>query len=151
MARIERLETVFVDTIPEKLQDGILYVSEECRVDLHNCACGCGEEVSTPLGRTAYQLSIEGGAASIWPSIGNHDFACASHYVIKQGTIVWTGRMSRIEIEAGRERDRRLKRPPVPVKVPFEAASPAPETAVRIGLIKRTFGAIKALWHRLVR
>lgn len=151
MARIERLETVFVDSIPETLEDGILYVSEECRVALHNCACGCGEEVSTPLVRTEYHLTMEGGAASIWPSIGNHDFACASHYVIKRGKIVWAGKMSRMEIEAGRERDRRLKRPPMRTEVPSEAAAPASETTVRIGFVERTLASIRALWRRLKR
>lgn len=147
MARIERLETVFVDSIPEKLEDGILYVSEECRVALHNCACGCGEEVSTPLVRTEYHLTMEGGAASIWPSIGNHDFACASHYVIKRGKIVWAGKMSRVEIEAGRERDRRLKRPPVPIEVPSRREAPVP--ASRIGLLQRTVDLIRAILRRL--
>lgn len=147
MARIERLETVFVDTIPEKLEDGILYVSEECSVALHNCACGCGEEVSTPLVRTEYQLNMEGGAASLWPSIGNHDFACASHYVIKRGKIVWAGKMSRVEIEAGRERDRRLKRPPVPIEVPSRPEAPAP--ASRIGLLQRTVDLIRTILRRI--
>ena len=151
MARIEWLETVFVDSIPEKLEDGILYVSEECRVALHNCACGCGEEVSTPLVRTEYHLTMEGGAASIWPSIGNHDFACASHYVIKRGKIVWAGKMSRVEIEAGRERDRRLKRPPVLKEAPSAATAPAPETTVHIGCVQRALASISALWHRLKR
>lgn len=150
MARIERLEAVFVDSIPETLEDGILYVSEECRVALHNCACGCGEEVSTPLVRTEYHLTMEGGAASIWPSIGNHDFACASHYVIKRGKIVWAGKMSRMEIEAGREHDRRLKRPPVAIEVKARPAAPEPESSVRNGLVQRTLASIKALWQRLM-
>jgi hypothetical protein len=150
MARIERLETVFVDSIPETLEDGILYVSEECRVALHNCACGCGEEVSTPLVRTEYHLAMEGGAASIWPSIGNHDFACASHYVIKRGKIVWAGRMSRIEIDAGRERDRQLKRPPInkpsPSTVPLNTGTLQP----RAGLIQKAKDWIKAVVRRMV-
>lgn len=115
MSRIHRLRTVFVADIPEKLEDGILYVSEECHVALHNCACGCGEEVSTPLVPTEYALRMTGDGASIWPSIGNHDFACRSHYIINHGRIEWSGQMSRAAIEAGREKDRLLKRPPVRV------------------------------------
>lgn len=115
MSRVERLETVFVDEIPEVLEDGILYVSHTCKVALHNCACGCGEEVSTPLVRTEYSLTMEGDDASIWPSVGNHDFACASHYIIKKGRIVGAGQMSRAAIEKGRQQDRELKRPNVPV------------------------------------
>lgn len=99
--------------IPETLEDGILYVSRECSVALHNCACGCGEEVSTPLVPTEYSLTMHGEDATLSPSIGNHDFACASHYLVKRGQIVWAGKMSRKAIEIGRERDRLLKRPPV--------------------------------------
>lgn len=117
MRRINRLRTVFTAEIPESLEDGILYVSRECCVALHNCACGCGEEVSTPLVPTEYRLTMHGDEASLWPSIGNHDFACASHYIIDRGTIIWADKMSRTAIEAGRERDRLLKRPPAPVCV----------------------------------
>jgi hypothetical protein len=116
--RVDRLETVFMDEIPETLEDGFLYVSQQCRVALHNCACGCGEEVSTPLVPTEYDLTVNEEGASIWPSVGNHDFACMSHYVIDCGEIVWAGKMSRTAIEAGRRRDRRLKRPPTPAATP---------------------------------
>lgn len=150
MARVDRLKTVFVDEVPEILEDGILYVSEECCVALHNCACGCGEEVSTPLVRTEYRLTMEGDAASIWPSIGNHDFACASHYVIKQGEILWADRMSRLAIEAGRERDRRLKRPPASILVPSSMPAPTPAPPSRIGLAQRTLDWVKALYRKLI-
>ncbi|WDA38941.1 DUF6527 family protein [Sphingobium sp. YC-XJ3] len=150
MTRVDRLQTVFVDEIPEILEDGILYVSEECCVALHNCACGCGEEVSTPLVRTEYRLTMEGDAASIWPSIGNHDFACASHYVIKQGKILWAGRMSRGAIEAGRKRDRRLKRPPAPKPAPIGTPTPKPRPPSGTGLVQRTLAWIKAICRKLI-
>jgi hypothetical protein len=111
MSRIEILKTVFTAEIPEVLDDGILYISRECCVALHNCACGCGEEVSTPLVTTEYRLTMHGDMASLWPSIGNHDFACRSHYVIDRGKIVWADKMSRVAIQHGRVKDRLLKRP----------------------------------------
>lgn len=150
MARVDRLKTIFVDEIPEVLEDGILYVSEECCVALHNCACGCGEEVSTPLVRTEYRLTMEGDSASIWPSIGNHDFACASHYVIKQGKILWAGRMSRGVIEAGRERDRWLKRPPAPKPAPIGMRTPRHMPRSGTGLVQRILTWIKAICRKLV-
>ncbi|MEP7457508.1 DUF6527 family protein [Phyllobacterium sp. SB3] len=118
MTRVDRLITVFVDDIPEHLEDGFLYVSRECHVALHNCACGCGEEVSSPLVPTEYTLVMEDEGASIWPSIGNHDFTCGSHYIIERGRIRWAGKMSRAQIEAGRAHDRLLKRgvPPKGIK-----------------------------------
>ena len=116
MARIDRLRPVFLEEIPEQLEDGILYVSHECQVALHNCACGCGEEVTTPLVATEYELVMEGDEPSIWPSIGNHDFPCGSHYIIKRGRIRWAGKMTRRQIEAGRDCDRLLKRGPKPTR-----------------------------------
>lgn len=113
--RVDRLKTVFLAELPETLEDGILYVSRECCVALHNCACGCGEEVSTPLVPTEFELTMHDDGPSIWPSIGNHDFACASHYIVHRGAIVWEGKMSRAAIEAGRQRDRLLKRPPAAI------------------------------------
>lgn len=110
MARVERMRSLIVESIPEVLEDGVLYVSPECRVALHRCCCGCGEEVSTPLGGTEYSIRIDQGRATLRPSIGNHDFACASHYFIEQGEVVWAAPMSREEIEAGRAYDRYLKR-----------------------------------------
>jgi hypothetical protein len=110
MARVDRLTTAFVKNIPEQLEDGVLYVSHECHVALHKCACGCGEEVATPLVPTEYDFTMEDEGASIWPSIGNHDFPCGSHYIIKRGRIHWADKMSRAQIEAGRAHDRLLKR-----------------------------------------
>lgn len=112
MAKIDFLTTVVVDEIPETLENGVLYVSSSSHVALHSCCCGCGEEVVSPLVPTEYKLSMKGPLASIWPSIGNHDFPCGSHYIIKQGQIIWAGQMSRAQIEAGRAYDRHLKRGP---------------------------------------
>jgi len=110
MTKIDRLKPAFVDTMPDDLDGGIIYISHECRVALHNCCCGCGEEVSTPLGPTEYSLHVDGDKVSVSPSIGNHDYPCRSHYVIEGGSIVWAGAMSRKAIEKGRAHDRYLKR-----------------------------------------
>jgi hypothetical protein len=133
MASVKQLRTVLVDEIPENLEDGVLYVSEACHVALHNCACGCGMEVSTPLVPTEYELTLKDGRASLWPSIGNHDYPCSSHYVIERGRIVWAGAMSREAIEKGRAADRLLKRP------------------ASIGLVARMRGWLVRLWQRLRR
>ena len=119
MTQVTHLTTVFVEDIPERLEDGVLYVSRECHVAIHKCACGCSEEVATPLVPTEYDFIMEDGEASIWPSIGNHDFSCGSHYIIKRGRIHWADKMSRAQIEAGRAYDRLLKRgaPPRGIRV----------------------------------
>jgi hypothetical protein len=152
MKRVERLETVFVDEMPEVLEDGILYVSQECCVALHNCACGCGEEVSTPLVHTEYSLTMHDGEASLWPSIGNHDFACTSHYVIRRGRIVWAGRMSRTAIEIGRAQDRRLKRPPPlrPLPTPTSAPAKQPKAPRRRGFFGTAVDWARRLLGRML-
>lgn len=149
MIRVDRLEAVFVEEVPEVLEDGILYVSRECHVALHNCACGCGEEVSTPLAPTEFALTLRDGRPSLWPSIGNHDFACASHYIIRDGRIVWAGRMSRADIEFGRWKDQRLKRPPAPTPtpVPTPPLTVADHVKPARGLIRRIIDWINTIWR----
>jgi len=79
MAKIEHLRAEFVDTMPDTLEGGVIYISEPCRVALHACCCGCGEEVSTPIGPTEYSIYVRLGRVTVMPSIGNHDFPCKSH------------------------------------------------------------------------
>ncbi len=110
MPKVFNLRAEFVETMPNALEDGVIYISEKYRVALHNCCCGCGEEVSTPIGPTEYSIAMVDGDVTVEPSIGNHDFPCRSHYVIERGSIVWAGAMSRRAIKAGRAHDRYLKR-----------------------------------------
>lgn len=109
MARIERITPLYVDKMPEGLENGILYIAPQYKIALHNCCCGCGEEVSTPLTDTEYQLQDINGEISLHPSIGNHDFDCRSHYVIRHGQVIWANVMTREAIDYGRARDRILK------------------------------------------
>jgi hypothetical protein len=98
-----------VEFIPEDLEQGILYVSHRYKTAVHKCACGCGEEVVTPLNPTDWSIQIENGAATLDPSIGNWSFACRSHYFIRKGRVVWAGRMFRRQIEHGRALDRKAR------------------------------------------
>ena len=49
MTKVERLGHEFVEGIPERLEEGVLYVSILYATAMHLCACGCGREVVTPL------------------------------------------------------------------------------------------------------
>lgn len=98
-----------VEFIPERLERGILYVSHRYNTAVHKCACGCGEEVVTPLGPTDWSIQIENGTVTLYPSIGNWSFACRSHYFIRKGRIIWAGQMSRQQIERGRALDRKTQ------------------------------------------
>jgi hypothetical protein len=144
---VKELSHRFVDRMPDELSDGVLYVSLDHGTVLHKCACGCGHEVNTPLGRTDWSLTYDGETVSLWPSVGNWSFPCRSHYVVERGAVRWAGSWTEEEVEAGRRADRALKAagrrtaPPAPVRVepstmPKPLPSPGPWTRLlrRIGL-----------------
>ena len=106
MSAAQLLRHIFVDTIPEYLDDGELYVSLGHATMLHLCACGCGSEVVLPLAPTDWKLTFDGVAISIWPSIGSWSLPCRSHYVIDRGRIRWAEDWTDEEIAEGRRRDR---------------------------------------------
>lgn len=95
----------FVDFIPELLEEGGLYISERFRTCSHKCFCGCGEEVVTPMSLAEWQLTREGDLVSLWPSVGNWDYACRSHYVIRRNQVLWAGAMTVKQISRARKRD----------------------------------------------
>ncbi len=76
------LQHKFVEFIPDKLEDGILYISFEYCIAIHKCVCGCGNEVVTPISPNGWELTFDGKSISLFPSIGNWNFACRSHYWI---------------------------------------------------------------------
>lgn len=104
MSRIARLRHVFVDELPEQLEDGVLYVSMPFATAAHRCCCGCGYEVVTPLSRADWVLLFDGESVSLEPSIGNWSFPCQSHYWIDRGVVVWARPWSKAQIAAGRAR-----------------------------------------------
>lgn len=109
MNRIRRFEHRFCEFIPESLEQGVVYLAPQHHACLHLCACGCGEEVSTPLSATEFAYSIENKGVTLFPSIGNHDFPCRSHYFITNGAVRWSYKMDPEEIDYGRRLDRDLK------------------------------------------
>ena len=104
----------FVETVPQHLDEGVLYVSMLYATAVHRCCCGCGTEVVTPLSPTDWQMTFNGETVSLNPSIGNWSFKCRSHYWIRQGRITWGTQLSGREIAALRagqrlEKDRYYK------------------------------------------
>lgn len=97
---------VFVDNIPDRLEEGILYVCNRYKIAAHKCCCGCGEEVITPLTPADWSIRKHAKTVSLWPSIGNWSFSCKSHYMIRRNQIVWAGRMSQRQIDRVRARDK---------------------------------------------
>lgn len=95
----------FVEFIPDKIEEGILYISVEYCTAIHKCVCGCGNEVVTPLSPTDWELIFDGKTISLNPSIGNWNFECKSHYFITRNKIRYARRWKDLEIEEGRKED----------------------------------------------
>lgn len=100
---MKKLRHKFVEYMPTPLEDGVLYISISFGIVSHNCCCGCGNEVVLNLAPRGWQLTYDGESISLYPSIGNWDFKCRSHYWIVQNTVRWAGRWSDKKIEMARE------------------------------------------------
>lgn len=105
--RLNSIRPEFVDSAPLNLSPGVLYISERFKTALHLCPCGCGEKVITPLSPARWQVSYNADVVSLYPSVGNWEYACRSHYFIRCNQIVWCDQFSPDEIAMVKERDRR--------------------------------------------
>lgn len=101
--RGSRLDVEFVEYIPDELQEDTLYVSIPYTTAAHKCACGCGEEVVTPLSPTGWKLIFDGETVSLDPSIGNWSLPCKSHYWIRRNRVQWAAHWGRDRIETSRQ------------------------------------------------
>jgi hypothetical protein len=95
----------FVNSVPDTLESGVIYVSVEYATVIHKCCCGCGNEVVTPLSPTDWKLMFDGKSISLYPSIGNWSFKCQSHYWIKNNKVEWSPKWDKTEIAANRKDD----------------------------------------------
>ncbi len=99
-----------VQYIPKELEAGVLYVSEEFGAVAHVCACGCGAKIRTPLGPTEWLFEETPKGPSLYPSIGNWQQKCQSHYWIREGVIVWSTQWTPEQIEAGRRHEEKRRK-----------------------------------------
>lgn len=136
----------FVQFLPETLEPGILYISLEYVTASHLCCCGCGEEVVTPFSPVGWRMTFDGETISLWPSIGNWNLRCRSHYIIDRGRIVVAGPWSDEQIAAERSRDKKAKadyfrKPIAPPSVSPSGTAPTPHP--------RSTNWLGKLYHRL--
>ena len=90
MPRLNEIEPVYVEYIPENPEPGKLYISEKFRTATHLCACGCGNKVVTPLKDGFWWwMKDADGKVIIRPSIGSWNLPCKSHYHITHNRIEW--------------------------------------------------------------
>lgn len=99
-----------VHYMPKDLQPGVLYVSEEFGAAAHLCACGCGAKVRTPLGPTEWTFEEHARGPSLYPSVGNWQQTCQSHYWITSGEVLWLDKWSPEQIVAGRRSEEKRRR-----------------------------------------
>ncbi|MBN8669375.1 MAG: hypothetical protein J0L80_01730 [Chitinophagales bacterium] len=96
-----------VESIPKSIDEGILYVSERFKVAAHLCPCGCLTKIITPLGPHEWSLSVKAGKPSLYPSVGNWQLPCRTHYWIRDGKIEWSYSWTDKEIKHGRAREQK--------------------------------------------
>lgn len=143
LTRVSSLRHEFVEFIPTEVRNETLYVSFVHAVTVHKCCCGCGNEVIAPLSPTDWELTFDGDTVSLFPSIGNWEFRCQSHYWIRKSAVYWDRSWSSKEIAAGRARDafakdRHYSAAPSPIGVDRQTA-----TDRHAELWRR----IRNLWH----
>ena len=78
------IDPVFVETIPNNLEYGKVYISETYNTSTHLCLCGCPNKVIMPLGGGNWWELVKepNGTVSFIGSVGNYRFECKSHYII---------------------------------------------------------------------
>lgn len=79
---------MFIEQFPHSLEEGVLYVSLEFNTAVHLCACGCKSETITKIAPKEWRLIYDGKDISLFPSIGNWDYPCRSHYWIRDGKAI---------------------------------------------------------------
>src|SRR6266568_5044697 len=133
--QMKKLKHKFVEFMPRPLEDGVLYVSIRFRIVSHNCCCGCGNEVVLNLSPNGWQLTFDGESISLYPSIGNWNFACRSHYWITRNKVRWADSWSD-------ERIRRARK--------LENSSDSRDTSdVSPEKRKRRFDVKKGIWEKI--
>ena len=103
--KTKMLQHRFVENIPDKVEEGILYISIPYCIAIHKCVCGCGNEVSTPISPTGWDITFHGENVSLSPSIGNWSYPCQSHYFIVKGKVQHALKWSSENIEECRKAD----------------------------------------------
>lgn len=102
---VKKITPVYVEFIPEIIEEGKLYISEVYQTAIHKCCCGCGEEVVTPLSPVDWQLKKNMNRVSLRPSIGNWNYHCKSHYFITNNRVIWADQFTQKQISSVQAKD----------------------------------------------
>lgn len=107
---MEKIKLLKVQYLPIELEEGVLYVSNKFGVAGHLCPCGCKSKIITPLDPTEWSFKEVNEKPTLYPSIGNWQLPCRSHYWITNGNIEWSQEWSEEDILAGREAEERKRK-----------------------------------------
>lgn len=145
MMRHQTLQHRFVRNAPRELEPGVLYFSMEYATAVHSCCCGCGERVVTPFTPTDWAMTFDGESVTLYPSVGNWNQDCRSHYVIKGNRVIECGSWTDAQFDAERRRDKRAKRSyysaaSTPAPMDFPPTTPANGTVRSRGPWSRFWG-----------
>lgn len=89
--KLTQLTPVYFKYIPDELEPGKLYISNEFNIAMHLCACGCGGQTVTPLSPAEWTMTDNEGKVTLRPSIGNWsgENPYHAHYYITDNKIEW--------------------------------------------------------------
>lgn len=107
---MERIKLIEVHYLPKQLEEGFLYVSKEFGIAGHLCPCGCKNKIITPLDSTEWSFREDNGKPTLYPSIGNWQLPCKSHYWINNGLIDWSYEWTEKQIIEGRQAEEKNRR-----------------------------------------
>jgi len=86
------LQPVFVEAMPDEIEEGKLYISEKYKCVIHLCACGCRRKSVTPIGYKGWTMTKNMNKITLRPSIGNFTGDKPSyhaHYFITDNKVQW--------------------------------------------------------------
>lgn len=138
MKKIDSIRPEFIDRIPKVLDNGVVYISRKYATAAHNCCCGCGTKIVTPLKPGRWRLETRGESVNFYPSIGNWSAGCQSHYWIRDNRIDWARGFTPAQIAANRASDQRVRQ-----------QAHADRYMRERGFWGRRWDAIKGLWQAL--
>ncbi len=121
----------FVESLPEPLEDGVVYVSIRFRLVAHNCCCGCRQPVVLNLAPNGWKLTFDGKSVSLSPSIGNWSLPCRSHYWITKNAVEWAETWSDTKVMRANKKESQ--------EIKSETTQVSPESST------------EGLWKRLLR
>lgn len=79
----------FVERVPKKMEEHVLYISLSFNMAMHLCPCGCCKEVATKISPARWKLIYDGETVSLKPSVRNTGLPCQSHYFITRNQVEW--------------------------------------------------------------